>query len=229
MTRTVDAGLLLMQVTNREGFELAIRPHFLPSECELIMRAYRLAKYGHKEQMREGGIRYFEHPKALALLLVRLGVRDVPVIIAALLHDVIEDSYILELADIEAWFGADACRTVQLLTKDKKEGLTLAQYFDRLLKGGFRGWLGKLADRLHNMSTLVDGDDPEKREKFRQKKLRQVAETREFILPLATALSAAPGYEVLGQWFFDQLTAWCELREAEALAAAPVVSEAQSA
>lgn len=226
MTHNIQPGLLLMQATNREGFEAAIRPYFLPSECEQIMRAYRLAKYGHKDQMREGGMRYFEHPKVLALLLVRLGVRDAAVIIAALLHDVIEDSFILEPADVEAWFGGTVCLTVKLVTKDKKEGLTLEQYFARLLSGGPRGWLVKLADRLHNMSTLVDSEDPDKRERFRLKKVKQVAETREFVLPLAVALSRAPGYEQLRIWFLGQLTAWCARREEEAAAA---LIETQSA
>lgn len=215
----VQDGLLLMQTTNREGFERAIRPYFLPSEFKAIMQAYRLSKYGHRAQMREGGIRYFEHPKVLALLLVRLGVRDAAVIIAALLHDAIEDSFILELEDVEDWFGGDACHTVHVLTKDPKEKLSLAQYFARLLDGGFRGLLVKLADRLHNMSTLADSDDPEKHEKFRQKKIKQSAETREYVLPLAEALMQVKGCEKLGAWFYDQLIAWCEIREAEVAAA----------
>lgn len=215
MTRVFKdvTGLSLMSGLNRAGFEKLIAPHFLPSEQRRIMQAYRLSKHGHRLQMREGGGRYFEHPKALAILLVRLGVRDVDVICAALLHDIVEDTFILEFADIEEWFGGGTCLLVKLVTKEK--GLSPRQYIIRLSLGDVRAWLLKCADRLHNMSTL-DSDDPAMFDHFKKKKVKQVRETRKKILPLAEKLAASPGYEELGNFFVAALTYWCERRAAEA-------------
>lgn len=204
---------------DRPRFEALIRPHFLPSEQKQIMRAYRLAKYGHRTQMREGGVRYFDHVRAVAVLLIMIGVRDADVICAAFLHDVIEDQFILLFEDIDAWFGPRVCHFVQMVTK--VDELTTEQYFERLATDRLHlpgSWLVKCADRLHNLSTLVDGD-ADRREKFRQKKIKQVAETREFVLPLARSLSGCPGYEAVGRWFVHQLSTWCDLREKEAAAA----------
>ena len=213
------AGLSLMQATDKAGFEQLIRSIFLPSECVLIMRAYRFAKHGHREVMREDGSRYFEHPKIIALLLIRLGVRDVHTIIAALLHDIIEDTYIMELDDIEAIFGGIACNTVHMVSKIKSEALTLQQYFERLFSADWRCWLVKCGDRLHNLSTLVAGS-PDEAERFRNKKIKQVAETREYVLPLAAKIALVPGLAEVGQFLVDALNEWCDFRESETVLAA---------
>lgn len=219
MTRQTDvSGLALLTGTNRSGFEKLIDPYFLPWQKKKIMQAYRLAKYGHQTQVRQDGGRYFEHPKSLALCLIRLGVRDHEVICAALLHDVVEDTYILELEDIEEWFGPGVCLLVKLLTKEK--GLSLKRYIERLAAGDPRAWLVKCADRLHNMSTL-DAPDASLHEFFRAKKIKQVKETRKKILPLALKLAAAPGYEELGRFFVEALEYWCQRRASEAVADAP--------
>ena len=204
------------EAIGRAGFEALIRPHFLPSEQELIMRAYRQAKGGHKNQMREGGQRYFEHVKLVTVILIMIGIRDVNVICAALLHDMIEDSYALTPRDIEVIFGALVAHIVQMVTK--LDELPTEEYFARLKADGPLSWLVKLADRLHNMSTLVDVSKKKTREQLRQKKIEQVAETRKHILPLARKLARTNGYREIGKWFTDQLTAWCIIREQEALA-----------
>lgn len=218
MTRVFKdvSGLSLMRVVNRAGFEKLIAPHFLPSEQRKIMQAYRLSKYGHRDQVREGGGRYFEHPKVLAVIAILLGVRDVEVICALLLHDTIEDTYILEFADIEDWFGGGTCNLVRLVTKEK--GLSPYQYIRRLSLGDPRAWLVKCIDRLHNMSTL-DSPDPAMFDHFNKKKVKQAKETRKKILPLAEKLAQTPGYEELGAYFVAALTYWCERREQEAKAA----------
>jgi GTP pyrophosphokinase len=216
--KQATAGLALMQAVDKAGFEKLIQPIFNSSERKLIMRAYRLAKHGHREVMREDGSRYFEHPKILAVLLIRLGVRDVHVIIAALLHDILEDTYLLELEDVEDIFGAIACHAVHMVSKLKEEALTIDEYFARLLGADWRSWLVKCADRLHNLSTLVAGT-PETAEKFRGKKVKQVAETRDKVIPIAKALSQVPQFQEIGQFFVDALTEWCDFREAETQAA----------
>ncbi|HEY9774693.1 MAG TPA: HD domain-containing protein [Planktothrix sp.] len=201
----------------RRAFEHLIAPHFLPSEQRQIMRAYRLAKYGHQSQRREGGQRYFEHVKAVAAMLVIIGVRDANVICAALLHDVIEDTFILFFEDIEEWFGKDVCHPVNMVTKRK--GISKRLYFSRLSGDSAPSWLVKCADRTHNMSTLVDGDE-QSRAKYLAKKKKQVIETRKHIIPLAEKLAQTPGYEEIGAWFVHQLTGWSDLREQEVHAAA---------
>lgn len=216
LKRLDPTGLALMKTTNRAGFEKLIAQYFLPHAQKKIMQAYRLAKYGHRLQMREGGGRYFEHPKSVALLLIRLGVRDWKVICAALLHDVVEDTYILEFADIEEWFGAEVALLVKLVTKEK--GLGARAYIARLNAGDPRAWLVKCGDRLHNMSTL-DSADPAMHEHFRQKKGKQVRETRRKILPLAAKLAVTPQQQQFGEYFVNALTYWCERRAQEAAAA----------
>lgn len=205
---------LLLHGTDRRGFEDEIRPHFTAADFDRIMSAYRLSKYGHRNQFRDTGERYFEHPKILALLLVRLGVYDADVIIAALLHDVIEDSYILEKQDVTNWFGARCCNFIMKVTKLKNPdgSFDLVAYFAAMLADEVGTWLVKLADRLHNLSTLPDGTDAASKLKCRQKKDKQVAETNQFILPLATKLANTKGYEKLGKWFYDELTLWCQYR-----------------
>ena len=215
----------LIEGTSRIGFEqLILKAGFSERERRLIMQAYRLSKTGHQHQKRDGGGRYFDHPKAVAILLVRLGVRDVFVIVEALLHDMIEDSFVLELSDLEDWFGADVRLDVAALTKStpqvqseaksSHEQLTAeekhaakakkhAEYIAKLLSAGPRVWLVKLGDRTHNMLTLADSDDPSKRERYRRKKLNQVEETRTDILQLARKLAATPpdsSAELAGSW-----------------------------
>jgi (p)ppGpp synthase/HD superfamily hydrolase len=216
--KQATAGLALMQAVDKAGFAKLIHPFFNPSERKLILRAYRLAKNGHRAVIREDGTRYFEHPKILAVLLIHLGVRDAHVIIAALLHDIVEDTYVLDLEDIEDIFGSFACHAVHMVSKLKEEGLTIEQYFARLLGADWRSWLVKCADRLHNLSTLIAGT-PETADYYRGKKVKQVIETRQYVIPIAEALSQVPGFEKIGKFFVEALTEWCDFREAETLAA----------
>jgi GTP diphosphokinase / guanosine-3',5'-bis(diphosphate) 3'-diphosphatase len=205
--------------TNRPDFEELVHAHFPAHDAQRIMLAYRLSKYGHRGQMREGGDRYFEHPKSIALMLIEFGVHDADIIIGVLLHDVVEDSHILvvnkSVDDVGFIFGSRVSHFVNMMTK--KKGLTTEQYFAALLADEELGSLvNKCADRVHNLSTLVDSTDPAKHEKFRQKKLTQVAETREKVLPLAEKLAASKDFAELGAWFIFQLTSWCDIREREA-------------
>jgi GTP diphosphokinase / guanosine-3',5'-bis(diphosphate) 3'-diphosphatase len=202
--------------TTRRPFEDLVHLHF-PGDEDRIMFAYRQSKYGHKGQMRDGGDRYFEHPKSVALMLIEIGVRDADIIIAALLHDIDEDSFILTHADIRLVFGVRVLHLVKRMTKD--EVRSKEQYWSDLLTDEDPGvQIEKCGDRTHNMSTLTDSDDPVKHAKKLKKKREQCEETREKVLPLAHKLAATPGYEHIGKWFVFQLTRWCEKREAEVAA-----------
>ena len=208
--------------TTRRPFEDMVHFHF-PGDEQRIMLAYRLSKYGHKGQMRRGGDRYFEHPKSVALLLIEVGVREADVIIAALLHDLDEDSHILSHWDIQFIFGIRVLNLVKAMTKDKSR--TEEQYYVDLFANPDPGaQIEKCADRTHNLSTLTDSADPEQQKKCIRKKKEQAEETRAVVLPLADKLAATRGYELIGKWFQFQLTSWCEIHERAVAAyeAAPV-------
>ncbi len=202
--------------TNRRTFEDLVHLHF-PGDVDRIMFAYRQSKYGHKGQMREGGDRYFEHPKSIALMLIEIGIRDPDFIILGLLHDIDEDSFILTHRDIGFTLGERVLHLVKRMTKDKER--SKEQYWSDQLADNDPGvQIGKCSDRLHNMSTLTDSDEPTKHAKKLKKKHEQCEETREKVLPQARKLATTPGYEHIGQWFVFQLTRWCEIREAEVAA-----------
>lgn len=175
----------------RVEFEEKLNRYFIPSQVQQIMMAYRFSKYGHRGQNREGGGRYFEHPKEAALILLEQGVTDHEVIIAALLHDVMEDSFILTWPDLEFIFGSKLCTIVKQLTKET--GLPKEQYIPRLVNGLPEAQLVKLADRLHNLSTLGSCK--------REKQLKQIKETREKIFLLTDRLAENPRYGDLAGWF----------------------------
>lgn len=141
---------------NHETFLARLRPLLAPSDLIRIEFAYTLAKYYHRHQKRkdndEAGvpIRYFEHPRETALILideVKCACPDK--IIAALLHDCLEDTD-LSLPMIEFIFGSKVARIVALISKVPKEG-----YVDRLLAyGDWEALLVKACDHLHNLRSL---------------------------------------------------------------------------
>ncbi len=196
----------------RSQFEELAGKYFIPSQIQLIMLAYRLSKYGHRGQERDGGGRYFDHPRQVSLTLLEKGVFDHEIIIAALLHDVMEDSFILTWADVEFIFGKRVCTLVKLLTKET--GLPKDQYFPRLLSGPPEAWLIKLADRLHNLETLSSCTP--------QKQLKQIKETREKYFPLCRKLAEDTRYSTLADWFYQQFNEICQKYEA-ALATSPIL------
>lgn len=119
--------------------------------------AYTLAKFSHRSQVRkeldESGqpMRYFEHPRRVALILIdELHVIDPDLIIAALLHDGIEDTRDLTHDMIEFHFGNEVARIVALLSKCPKEG-----YIERLKAfADSKVLLVKACDRLDNLRSM---------------------------------------------------------------------------
>ncbi|HEX2910840.1 MAG TPA: HD domain-containing protein [Chloroflexia bacterium] len=183
----------------RPEYEELLRKYFIPSQVRLIMMAYRFSKYGHRGQSRDGGERYFNHPRAASLILIEQGVYDHEVIIAALLHDVMEDSFILTWEDLEYIFGSRVCTIVKQVTKES--WMAKEEYMPRLVNGLPEAWLVKLADRLHNMSTLDTCT--------REKQLKQIKETREKIMPLCHRLAQKPNYAGQAAWFEREIEARC--------------------
>ena len=88
------------------------------ANTDVIMTAYFLAKTAHKNQFRQSGAPYIEHPVQIAYIASQLGL-DASTIAAALLHDVVEDTpYTYE--DIEALFGKTIAELVDGVTKLKQ-------------------------------------------------------------------------------------------------------------
>ena len=133
------------------------------NELEVIDKAFAVAKECHGEQRRRSGEPYIIHPIAVADILVDLGM-DWQSIVAALLHDVVEDTeYTIE--QLKAEFGGEVAvlvdgvtklGQVQLNSRDSKEQAQAENVRKMLLamSKDIRVIIVKLADRLHNMRTL---------------------------------------------------------------------------
>ena len=138
-----------------------IRPYHPNLDEHLIQKAYILSKTAHGNQKRHSGDPYFTHPLAVAEILVDLKL-DQESIITGLLHDVVEDTDI-GLDEIEKDFGEGVARLVDGVTKLGKINAVspnenTAESFRKLtlaMSQDIRVLLVKLADRLHNMRTLI--------------------------------------------------------------------------
>jgi len=137
------------------------RDHHPRSSPAAITKAYAWAAEAHAGQTRKSGEPYVTHPVAVATVVAELGLDDAT-IVAALLHDTVEDTK-LSLADIEAEFGADVAGIVDGVTKldrikfDSKEAQQAATIRKMLvaMAKDLRVLIIKLADRLHNMRTIA--------------------------------------------------------------------------
>ena len=144
---------------------------YLPAEqLPLLRRAWEVGAAAHVGQIRKSGEPYITHPVAVAQVLAELGL-DVETLIAAILHDTIEDTPLTQ-AEITAEFGETVAELVDGVTKldklhfrDREEAA--AESFRKMLLAmsrDLRVIMIKLADRLHNMRTLgAQGIDARKR------------------------------------------------------------------
>ena len=136
-------------------------------DLETIIKAYKLAKYAHRDQKRKSGEPYFIHPLAVANIICDMQL-DIETVSGGLLHDVVEDTeYTYE--DIESIFNKEIADLVDGVTKlgkikyrskEETQSENLRKMFLAMAKD-IRVILIKLADRLHNMRTL-NYMDPEK-------------------------------------------------------------------
>jgi GTP pyrophosphokinase len=156
------------------------------ADTSAIQRAYLFGSRKHEGQVRKSGEPYMIHPMSVALIVADMGL-DSASICAALLHDTIEDTDATR-ADVAELFGEDVADLVDGLTKLSKVNFTRrqerqAESFRKMLVAtakDIRVLLIKLADRLHNMSTL-EPLEPERRERIAE-------ETRDIYAPLASRL-----------------------------------------
>jgi guanosine-3',5'-bis(diphosphate) 3'-pyrophosphohydrolase len=162
------------------------KPILKEGDARLIKRAFTISLDAHKDMRRKSGEPYIFHPLAVAEICVEEIGLGTTSIIAALLHDVVEDTNI-QLNDIERIFGNKIARIVDGLTKIRgvfEYGTSQqAENFRKMLftlSEDVRVILIKLADRLHNMRTLDSMP--------RNKQLKVSSETIYLYAPLAHRL-----------------------------------------
>ncbi len=152
-----------------------IKQYHPSSDLEIIDKAYDFAYKAHGDQKRRSGEPYIIHPLHTALILADLEL-DKESIMAALLHDVMEDTKVTR-EDMISAFGEEVTDLVDGVTKltkldydvDKveKQAENLRKMFLAMAKD-IRVILIKLADRLHNMRTLMYMSPESQREKSRE-------------------------------------------------------------
>ncbi|HLQ61834.1 MAG TPA: RelA/SpoT family protein, partial [Candidatus Acidoferrales bacterium] len=165
---------------------LRIADHLPPAGREKVQAAYERAASAHTGQRRLSGEDYVNHPLQVAAVLADLEL-DAATLIAALLHDTVEDTA-LTMKEVNEEFGPDVARLVEGVTKlgrisFRSDRQAQAENIRKMLLAmaeDVRVVLIKLADRLHNMRTL----DP-----LPEVKRRRIArETLDIYAPLAHRL-----------------------------------------
>ena len=131
-----------------------------PKQIDTVARAYQFGADAHEGQTRKTGEPYITHPVAVAQQLGRMHL-DVEAIVAALLHDVVEDTD-ATLEDLTERFGAEVAALVDGVSKldqiqFRSRAEAQAESFRKMMLAmieDIRVILVKLADRLHNMQTM---------------------------------------------------------------------------
>lgn len=185
----IGNALRTQRVAREYGMEplAKLLAEYLPQDqIAEVRRAYEFGAQEHKGQSRTSGEPYIFHPLAVARVLADMRM-DATTLIAAILHDVIEDTGVSK-AEVAARFGKDVAELVDGVSKiGKIEGMSRAERqaesFRKLLLAmtqDLRVILIKLADRLHNLRTL-NSMAPEKRRRIAR-------ETLDIYAPIAQRL-----------------------------------------
>ncbi|MEX0756159.1 MAG: bifunctional (p)ppGpp synthetase/guanosine-3',5'-bis(diphosphate) 3'-pyrophosphohydrolase [Actinomycetota bacterium] len=172
-----------------EGIEpllRVIKSYNPKADLDEVQDAYRLAEASHAGQKRVSGEDFIEHPLSVAQILADLHL-DTTTIVAALLHDTVEDTEV-SIEQLEHRFSPDVAGIVDGLTKleaiefrsREQEQAENVRKMIVAMAGDIRVLLIKLADRLHNMRTLGSMPAPKQRAK--------ATETLEIYAPLAHRL-----------------------------------------
>lgn len=175
----------LTEAENRESFFKRISYFFptLDPRYKEIERAYNVAKDAFRGKYRDDAkTRYFEHIRSVVLILIDyLRVKNHHVIIAGLLHDIVEDvpSWTVERVRLE--FGEEVALLVDYMTKPEKTNASKKErdaiYHFRFRSAPREFFLIKLSDRLHNVLTLWNCT--------LEKRKRKIEETQVYYLPYA--------------------------------------------
>jgi (p)ppGpp synthase/HD superfamily hydrolase len=176
---------LLADAGDKEAFFKRIA-FFMPTmdlRYKTIEKAYDAAEKAFENKKRDGGEPASEHWRAVALILiVYLRVKNYHIIVAAILHDIIEDDPAnWNLERIAREFGDEVAKLVEWLTKPAREFPDREEmkkaYHKRFAFAPREFFLIKLSDRLHNLITLWSCDE--------EKRLRKIEETKQYYLPFA--------------------------------------------
>jgi GTP pyrophosphokinase len=151
-----------------------------------MTKAFETARAAHSQQTRKSGEGYINHPLAVAKIVADIGL-DETTVIAALLHDAVEDTDIT-VADVERDFGPEVAAIVDGVTKldrirfdskEEQQAATMRKMLVAMAKD-LRVLIIKLADRLHNMRTIAAMPV--------EKQQRIASETLDIYAPLAHRL-----------------------------------------
>ncbi len=180
------APIVIAGVPTVEELIVVLRTYLPDADMSRLRRAYNFTARMHDGQLRKSGEPYFAHPVAVAFLLARMRL-DVAAISAGLLHDVAEDTAVT-VDEIARRFSREVADIVDGVTKLEQikyssQQARQAENFRKMLVAmskDIRVLLIKLADRLHNMTTL-DFKKPDSQRRTAQ-------ETVEIYAPLANRL-----------------------------------------
>lgn len=185
----MESDLLQKQFQKIVEVYRSYSPQASKDQLKQLRQAYDFGKVAHDGQFRESGEPFFTHPLAVAEILTEYKA-DVETLVAAMLHDTIEDCPCVSKKSVEHIFGKTISKLIEGVTKiskevtsgDKKKSNqeTLRKIFLYARKDP-RVIFIKLADRIHNMRTLRGKNDPKKRKKKAQ-------ETIDIYMPVAAEL-----------------------------------------
>lgn len=170
------------KIENRETFFKRIACLFptLDPRYKAINHAYSQAKAAFNGKKRENGEKYFEHLRAVAIIIIDyLRIRDHEIIIAALLHDIVEDIPQWTIERVQREYGERVALLVEWLTKPPTSEFSSQEarndyYYKKIAQAPRDFWLIKLPDRLHNLMTLWDCSE--------EKIERKIKETKRYFL-----------------------------------------------
>ena len=187
-TTDIEQEKLLAQQTFQDFIDILSTSNLSEDEINIIRRAFNLAVVAHGNTRRKSGELYIFHPLSVAKITALEMDLDCPAIVAAFLHDVVEDtSYSLEY--IQEEFGSEIANIVDGLTKishedsNEQNGTNQTDTIKKIISSlsyDPRVILVKLADRLHNLRT-IDSMTHEKQAKI-------ASETKYIYAPLALRL-----------------------------------------
>jgi GTP pyrophosphokinase len=169
-----------------EELERLVQKSYSQPDIDLLRRAFALAESAHSGELRLTGHPVISHPITVAYRLAEMGLH-MHVIVAGLLHDIVEDSDIT-VEDVQAQFGEDIASLVESVTK-LKHGIKYKgsdRYAENMRKmflamaSDVRVVFMKFADRLHNLATLYGQP--------RHKQERIARESLEIYAPIASRL-----------------------------------------
>lgn len=187
---------------NKKALLLAIKT-FPSDEQSRITKALELAEHYHANQKRNEiepeGAGYIIHPVRVALWLVQQQCTDTNIIIAAILHDTLEDT-VMTRQEIEDTFGREVLRLVEAVTRpgaghdsEVEKRRTKPIFYKKVLQNNEKVRLIKTADYLDNMRSWahIDPNNPSLR-KFP----RWIDEAKRFAIPIAQSVNMSAAKEM---------------------------------